>query len=322
MSGCVEITLWLHEYKLEALERQLEQRATCVEKQMQDMSTVLSRLNAFLDTELEQVLCFDGSMDAETFVSCKCAIFLILPEEDTTKNFMAGLMIQNLSRELFSLADEHDGRLPNRVVFFCDELGTMPPFDILPLFSAGRSRRLTLVPIIQSLAQLEKNYGREGAEILTDNCQDTIFGGFAPQSKTAEVLSKALGSRTVLSGSVSHGKNDPSQSLQMIERPLMTPDELKTIPKGEFIVMKTGTHPMRTHLRLFLEWGITFEDPYTAPARKNRQVYYAGRKELMAAIQRRHGAGVTQDTMLLDSGYQEWLASGDEASEPSDALKT
>ena len=30
---------------------------------------------------------------------------------------------------------------------------------LLPLFSAGRSRRLTLVPIIQSLAQLEKNYG-------------------------------------------------------------------------------------------------------------------------------------------------------------------
>ena len=102
-------------------------------------------------------------------------------------------MIQTLSRELFSVADEHDGKLPSRVVFFCDELGTMPAFDILPLFSAGRSRRLTLVPIIQSLAQLEKNYGKEGAEILTDNCQDTIFGGFAPNSQTAEVLSKASG---------------------------------------------------------------------------------------------------------------------------------
>ena len=77
-------------------------------------------------------------------------------------------------------------------------------------------------------------------------CQDTIFGGFAPNSQTAEVLSKALGSRTVLSGSVSRGKNDPSQSLQMMERALLTPDELKSIPKGSFIVMKTGTHPMRT----------------------------------------------------------------------------
>ncbi|OUO82381.1 conjugal transfer protein TraG [Flavonifractor plautii] len=248
------------------------------------MSTVLSRLNTFLDSELEQVLCFDSAIDAESFAAKKSAIFLILPEEDSTKNFMAGLMIQTLSRELFSVADEHDGKLPNRVVFFCDELGTMPAFDILPLFSAGRSRRLTLVPIIQSLAQLERNYGKEGAEILADNCQDTIFGGFAPNSQTAEVLSKALGSRTVMSGSISRGKNDTSQSLQMIERPLMTPDELKSIPKGHFIVMKTGTHPMQTRLRLFLEWGVTFGEPYQVPQRAARKVYYASKAELTIAI--------------------------------------
>ena len=244
------------------------------------MSTVLSRLNAFLDSELEQILCFDSAIDAEKFASEKSAIFLILPEEDTTKNFMAGLMIQNLSRELFAVADENGGKLKNRVVLFCDEFGTMPPFDILPLFSAGRSRRLTLVPIIQSLAQLEKNYGKEGCEIIQDNCQDTIFGGFAPNSQTAEVLSKALGSRTVLSGSVSRGKNDPSQSLQMMERALLTPDELKSIPKGSFIVMKTGTHPMRTRLRLFLDWGIKFGAPYTVPERANRTVDYANRVDL------------------------------------------
>lgn len=137
------------------------------------MSTVLSRLNAFLDTELEQVICYDSPINAEMFASEKCAIFLILPEEDPAKNFIAGLMIQNLSRELFSVADENGGRLKNRVIFFCDELGTMPPFDILSLFSAGRSRGLTLVPIIQSLAQLEKNYGKEGAEIICDNCRAT-----------------------------------------------------------------------------------------------------------------------------------------------------
>lgn len=244
------------------------------------MSTVLSRLNAFLDSELEQVLCFDSAIDAEKFGSEKSAIFLILPEEDTTKNFMAGLMIQNLSRELFAVADENGGKLKNRVVLFCDEFGTMPPFDVLPLFSAGRSRRLTLVPIIQSLAQLEKNYGKEGSEIIQDNCQDTIFGGFAPNSQTAEVLSKALGNRTVLSGSVSRGKNDPSQSLQMMERPLLTPDELKSIPKGNFIVQKTGQHPMRTRLRLFLEWGITFEEPYIVPERVDCAVAYANREDL------------------------------------------
>ena len=251
---------------------------------MSVMSTVLSRLNAFLDSELEQVLCFDSAINAESFASRKSAIFLILPEEDPSKNFMAGLMIQTLSRELFAVADENGGKLKNRVVLFCDELGTMPAFDILPLFSAGRSRKLTLVPIIQSLAQLEKNYGKEGAEIIQDNVQDTIFGGFAPNSQTAEVLSKALGNRTVMSGSISRGKNDPSQSLQMIERPLMTPDELKSIPKGQFIVMKTGTHPLRTRLRLFLEWGITFGEPYILPEKAARRVVYASKKELEEAI--------------------------------------
>ena len=259
------------------------------------MSTVLSRLNTFLDSELEQVLCFDSTIDAESFAAKKSSIFQILPEEDQTKNFLAGLMIQTLSRELFSVADEHDGKLPCRVVFVCDELGTMPAFDILPLFSAGRSRRLTLVPIIQSLAQLEKNYGKEGAEILADNCQDTIFGGFAPNSQTAEVLSKALGSRTVMSGSISRGKNDPNQSLQMIERPLMTPDELKSIPKGHFIVMKTGTHPMQARLRLFLEWGITFGAAYQVPQQAARKVYYASKAELTDIIYRAFPAPACQN---------------------------
>ena len=248
------------------------------------MSTVLSRLNAFLDSELEQVICFDGGIDAELFVKEKCAIFLILPEEDAPKNFVASLMIQNLARELFSVANEHGGRLPNRAVFFCDELGTMPPFDILPLFSAGRSRRLTLVPIIQSLAQLEKNYGKEGSEILCDNCQNTIFGGFAPNSQTANTLAGNLGSRTVLSGSVTKGKNDDSQSLQMMERSLMSADELKAMPKGSFVVMKTGTHPMKTKLKLFFEWGIRFEKPLQMPDRGSRPVHYAGKQELERAI--------------------------------------
>ena len=252
------------------------------------MSTVLSRLNSFLDSELEQILCFDSAIDAEMFAAEKSAIFLILPEEDTTKNFMAGLMIQNLSRELFAVADENGGRLKNRVILFCDELGTMPPFDILPLFSAGRSRRLTLVPIIQSMAQLEKNYGKEGASILMDNCQDVISGGFAPNSEAAETFSKALGSRTVLSGTVSRGKNDPSQSLQMMERPLLTADELKSIPKGSFIVQKTGCHPIRTRLRLFLEWGITFDEEYRVAEQSARKVYYADREALTRAILKKY----------------------------------
>ena len=64
----------------------------------------------------------------------------------------------------------------------------------------------------------------------------------------------------------------------------MTPDELKSIPKGEFVVMKTGSHPMRTRLRLFMDWGITFGKAYQVPEHGQRKVYYAGREELERAI--------------------------------------
>lgn len=70
----------------------------------------------------------------------------------------------------------------------------------------------------------------------------------------------------------------------MMERPLLTADELKSIPKGEFVVMKTGNHPMRTKLRLFLDWGITFEEPYIIPKRKDCTMQYAGRVELRKSI--------------------------------------
>ena len=255
------------------------------------LSTVLSRLNAFLDSEMEQILCFDTAIDAEWFCNEKSALFIVLPEEDLTKYFMVSLMIQQLYREILAVADENGGKLKNRVMFYADELGTLPPIKSLELiFSASRSRRLSLVPIIQSLGQLQKNYGKEGSEIIVDNCQDTIFGGFAPNSQTAEVLSKALGSRTVLSGSVSRGKNDPSQSLQMMERPLLTPDELKSLPKGRFVVMKTGTHPMQTCLRLFLDWGITFGEQYAIEEKVHRRVVYADKQTLEENIVRKHMA--------------------------------
>lgn len=249
------------------------------------MSTALSRLNAFLDSELEQLLCFDTEIDAEKFCNEKCAIFIVMPEKNPNTFFMVSLIIQQLYREILSVADENGGVLKNRCVFFCDEWGTLPKIDSAEMmFSASRSRRLQIVPIIQSFAQLERNYGKEGADVIIDNTQLTIFGGFAPNSTSAEVLSKALGSRTVMSGSVSRSKNDPSQSLQMIERPLMTPDELKSLPKGTFVVMKTGFYPMKVKLKLFFKWGIKFEEKHEVMENGNREVHYANRSELFNNI--------------------------------------
>ena len=273
------------------------------------MSTTLARLNAFLDSEMEQLLCFDTAVDAETFCKEKSALFLVMPEEDPSKFFMVSLIIQQLYREILAVADDNGGKLPNRAVFYADEFGTLPKIESAEMmFSASRSRRLSIVPIIQSLGQLEKNYGKEGAEIIVDNTQLTIFGGFAPNSETAQVMSKSLGSRTVQSGSVSKGKDSGSQSLQMIERPLMTPDELKSMPKGQFIVMKTGAYPMKVKLKLFFKWGITFGEPYTVSDKGNRPVAYAGKNTLVKAIREKYPLPKQERPPVEEIPVEVWAA--------------
>ena len=236
---------------------------------------------------LEQILCFDTSIDVEDFCNHKSAIYLVLPEEDNTKHFLVSLILQQLYREMLTVADEKGGQLDKRVMIYGDEIGTLPKIEGLEMmFSASRSRKISIVAIIQSLAQFEKTYGKEGAEIIVDNCQCTLFGAFAPNSKTAEAMSQNLGKQTVLSGTVtrSSGNGGTNRQLQMIERSLMTVDELKSMPKGHFVVMKTGCYPMKTRLKLFFKWGIKFEEAYAVEEQAERKVLYADRAELETEI--------------------------------------
>lgn len=270
---------------------------------MSIISTALSRLNEFIDSEIEQILCFGTAIDAEKFCKEKSAIFIVLPEEDQSKYFMVSLLIQQLYREILMIADENGGVLSNRVMFYADEFGTFPKIEgAEAMFSASRSRRISIVAIIQSFAQLDKNYGKEGQEIITDNTQLTIFGGFAPNSQSAEILSKALGEQTILSGSVSHGK-EKSQSLQMIGRPLMTTDELKSMPKGQFIVMKTGMYPMISPLKLYFKWGISFEEPYILEDKGARKVTYMNKDALIREVEIKY----PQNKPAEDDNFEEEL---------------
>lgn len=120
------------------------------------------------------------------------------------------------------------------------------------LFSADRSRRLSIVAIVQDLIRLDKNYGREGAQVIWNNCQLTIFGGFAP------------------------GSGQGQGGLQLMEQRSMIPDELKSMHKGGFITMKTGMHPMKTKFGLFLKWGIRFGKQFELPEHSARKIQYAG----------------------------------------------
>jgi len=189
--------------------------------------------------------------------------------------------------ELLEIANTKGGKLDKKVMFYLDEFGTIPAIQSAEMmFSASRSRRISIVAIIQSYQQLEKSYGREGAAVIADNTQLTIAGGFAPGSESAERISKSMGSRTVMSGTVTRGKGSASQQLQMTHRPLMSADELKSMKKGSFIVLKTGARPFISKLKLFFKWGIQFDeaDPYMTPSHAAREVKYADKARIEAAI--------------------------------------
>ena len=177
------------------------------------ISTVLSRLNAFLDSEMEQILCFDTAIDAEKFCNEKSAIFIVLPEEDQTKYFMVSLILQNLYR-----GDPHCGRRERRPAqepggLLRGRVGHLPAHSV-----AGTDVFRLPVQRTHAGAYRPEHYGtaaektmeKRGSEIIVDNCQVNLYGGFAPASQTAVELSKSLGGRTVMSGSISRGKTIPA----------------------------------------------------------------------------------------------------------------
>ena len=121
------------------------------------MSTAMSRLNAFLDSEMEQVLCFDTAIDAEKFCNEKSAIFIVMPEENPNSYFMVSLLIQQLYREILAVADENGGKLPNRAMFYCDEFGTLPTIQSAEMmYSASRSRRLSMSASFKAISSLKR----------------------------------------------------------------------------------------------------------------------------------------------------------------------
>lgn len=256
------------------------------------MSTAMSRLLSFIDSELEQILCFDGAVDAEQFCKGKTAVFIVFPEEDVTKYFMVSLFVTQLYNECLTIANL-DGRnkLDQRVMFFLDEFGTMPKIDnVDKMFTAGRSRGILFLPMLQSLAQLDQSYTDKGTEIILDSCQNALFSGQAPLSKRADDLSHALGTQTVMSGSVSHSTNgslldnNNSQNLQMAQKPLIDAAELKTLQKSQWILTKTGCHPIQTTLKRYNEWGIKLDCPYQLPEYAARAVQYASSLELKEKV--------------------------------------
>ncbi len=254
------------------------------------VSTAHSRLNELIDSELEQMICFDTKFQVEDFIEHPTGVYIVLPEEDTTKYFIVSLVIQQINAELTAMADRLGGSLPKKVLCFYDELGTIPKIEGLDaIFTASRSRNMSIVGILQGTSQLKERYGEETAETMFNSCHDTIAGAFGPLSQDAEFISKQLGSRTAQTGSVTtDGKTgEQSSTQQMMEVPLMAPNELREMPKGEFVLLKTFCRSTKTHMPLFTEWGITLEEKYSMPERAIREIKYMDVPELMKKLNKK-----------------------------------
>lgn len=256
-------------------------------------ATALSKITKFIDSELEQIVCFDSDFSAQDFVDKKTAVFFVLDEADKTKHFMFSLFLKQVYRELMMIADNMPNKmLPNRVMLYEDEIGTIPQVqDLESMYSASRSRNILNLPMIQSFSQLKQKYGEEGMDIILDNCQNLLFSGFGPKSSTPKDLSEAMGNFTTQTGSVStgwngtiSGKSNQNLSKQMVQRPLMTPDEIKGIKKGKFVLLKTGIHPMKVDIPYYSEWGIKFDDDFIAEEKDIQIPQYISIKHLKQHI--------------------------------------
>ena len=178
------------------------------------MSTAMSRLNAFLDSEMEQVLCFDTAIDAERFCHEKSAIFLVLPEENLNAYFMVSLLIQQLYREILSVADENGGRLPSRVFFYCDEFGTLPPIQSVEMmFSASRSWHEHRCDY-SGLPTAERTMAGRAQLSFRTTASSPLRAALRPPVKRRR-SSQGAWLPHGHDRPVSRSKNDPSQSLQM-----------------------------------------------------------------------------------------------------------
>ena len=235
-----------------------------VRTSMNIFSSALGKLVSFIDAELEQMVCSHSpELNDIDFIKEPTAIFLVCPDENTTRHFFATLFIRYLMNDLIAQAEEHGGQLERRVLCLWDEFGNMPPVkDIDTLFTAVRSRGIRFLIALQSYAQLEKSYSREMAKIIRDACQMTMFSFVSPSSReTAEELSLTLDTQTVQSGSISSGRGN-STSLQMISRRLMTPGEIITMPLGTFVIMKAGNLPVKVKLNIYSSY-LPRVKPYT-----------------------------------------------------------
>ncbi len=237
---------------------------------MNIFSSALGKLVAFIDMELEQVICrHSPELSDVDFIENPTAIFIICPDENTTRHFFASLFIRYLMNDLIEQSRETEGVLKRKVLCLWDEFGNMPPIkNVDILITAARSRRIRFLIALQSISQLESKYNKKMSEIILDSLQCTMFTYVSPMAyQTAELFSKILGTRTVKTGSVSPYSTN-GVNYQMMSQPLLRPSDIIKMEATNFIILKGGQNPVKTHLPYWKEY-YKIKDEKAENGRKN-----------------------------------------------------
>jgi type IV secretion system protein VirD4 len=197
----------------------------------------------------------------------KTALFAVIPDNDSSFNFIVGMLYTQLFQQLYFLADHvYDGRLPVHVHFVMDEFSNVAlPDEFDKLLSTMRSREISVSIILQNLAQLKALF-KDTWESIVGNCDEFLYLGGNEQS-THKYVSELLGKETIDTNSygLSKGRNGSySTNFQQSGRELLTPDEVRMLDnryallfiRGERALMDDKFDILRhTNVKLTVDGG-------------------------------------------------------------------
>ena len=193
--------------------------------------TLASRLEKFNLQTLASLTATD-ELDLPSLGEKKVALFALIPDNDTSFNFLVSILYTQLFQQLFFLADhKYGGSLPVHVHFVMDEFANVSlPDDFDKILSVMRSRSVSVSIILQNLAQLKALFEKQW-ESIVGNCDEFLYLGGNEQS-THKYVSELLGKETIDTNT--YGKSTGhsgsySTNYQISGRELMTPDEVRLL---------------------------------------------------------------------------------------------
>ena len=208
--------------------------------------TLAARLEKF-NLESLASLTLTDEMELPSLGEKKVALFALIPDNDTSFNFLVSILYTQLFQQLFYAADHiHKGSLPVPVHFLMDEFANVSlPDDFDKILSVMRSRGVSVSIILQNLAQLKALFEKQW-ESIVGNCDEFLYLGGNEQS-THKYVSELLGKETIDTNT--YGKStgrsgNYSTNYQISGRELLTPDEVRRLDNEYAILFIRGEKPI------------------------------------------------------------------------------